>query len=168
MTGRSGRWTGCGFRKMIRGSEEGGVHFSISPRAGRWHETHEPALLAGWLAFEQGMSVPGQFEDPRTDFHAGLLGFFMALGTPRKAVSLRAPLTGHLLEETAANHSIELVETHHSDQQTEPCVLGLRAGDRLLMLAALVRVAGVQGLVHRTQQLVTKAEPAEHEQIFTG
>ena len=59
-----------------------------------------------------------------------------------------APLTRHFLEECGVDDTIELVDIYGIDPPLEPLVFRLMPSNRLLLLLALVGMAGVQRLAH--------------------
>ena len=107
------------------------------------------------------MGVPRQFENLHALVHVGLLGRLVPFDLALAAVLLLAPFGRHLVEEVAVDAPVELVDVHGVDAVAEPVVFGPEPLDRLLVLAPLVGVAGVQRLAHPVQHLVVEAKPAE-------
>ncbi|MFO1153854.1 MAG: hypothetical protein U1E42_09370 [Rhodospirillales bacterium] len=86
----------------------------------------------------------------------------MALDIAEAAGLLLAPLPGHFVEEVAADLAVEFVDVHGIDTGLQAIVFRAEALDRLLVLAVLVGVAGVQRLAHPFQRLVIQAQLTEH------
>ena len=77
------------------------------------------------------------------------------------AVLLLAPLARHLVVERRVNDAVELIDVHGTNAVIKALVFGLMALDRLLVLAPLVGVAGVQRIAHPFQHLVVEVQPAQ-------
>ena len=107
------------------------------------------------------MGVARQFEKLNALVHVGFVGVLVPLDLALAAILLLAPLVRHFLEEGRVDEPVELVDIHGVDAILKPLVFGLMPLDRLLVLAALVGVAGVQRIAHPFQHLVVELQPPE-------
>ena len=77
------------------------------------------------------------------------------------AVKFVSPLVRHLVEERSVHQPVELIDIHGIDAIFKPFVFGLMALDRLLVLASLVCMAGVQRVAHPFQYLIVEMQPTQ-------
>jgi hypothetical protein len=90
---------------------------------------------------------------------------YLAHAILNAAVLLVAPLVRHSLEKGRINEAIELIDVHGVDAILKTLVFGLVAPDRLLVLATLVGMAGVQRVTHPFENLVIEFQPTSNSVI---
>ncbi len=85
----------------------------------------------------------------------------MALNLAKQPRLLGSPLCQHPVVEGVVDAAIELIEIHRVQSILQPLVLDLASVNGLLMLPALIGMAGLEGRLNPLQYLFIEVQPVK-------
>ena len=107
------------------------------------------------------MCVSGEIEKRSALVLVGLVRIWAPFDLALAAVLLFAPLARHFLEEGCVHESVELIDAQRVIAVLKPLVFTLVTLDRVLVLAALIGVAGMRQVANPFLRLVVEAKSPE-------